>query len=166
MGCLATGQNVQREKGQQCRKCQEANEWVFRKDSLRGTGTSILITLGPEQRSEAHNIHTYLPHTDNILLSHTQTNTDVTFLVNSSQMSRLRFCNTETCKLVFDLILYCILYRSLRFLVAYFNIVYFAIMYPAVFDCKLLIITVIAPLTAFNLKFKQKFTSKCVHNRF
>lgn len=72
---------------------------AVRKDSLRKRGTSFLITLGPGQRSEAHNIHTYLlryvhTHMQTIHSGYTQTRTytDVTFLVNSSQMARFGFC--------------------------------------------------------------------------
>ena len=92
MGWLATGQDVQGEKGQQCRKRQEANEWLIERTLLRVRGTSFLITLGPGQRSGAHNIHTYLlrymsTHMQTIhTYKHTRTNTDVTFLVNSLQM--------------------------------------------------------------------------------
>lgn len=70
VGWLATGQDAQGEKGQQCRKCQGANDWLLERTLLRARGTSFLITLGPGQRSEAHNSHTYLPR---YMCTHMQT---------------------------------------------------------------------------------------------
>lgn len=61
VGWLAAGQDVQREKGQRCRKWREANEWLLERTHWGREGPPSLSHWDRGQRSEAHNIRTYLP---------------------------------------------------------------------------------------------------------